>query len=125
MRRSKTFDEVFDQLYDLYKGKWIQVQVKKEGLLLSDFAIHVEDLEIRPLENQRLLKKMGLSRKDKLGAMVFKGNHKPGEKAVESLNIPFKLGFDTVDAYFIKNNVAITSCGFEFKIKGISRMRIS
>ncbi len=122
---TKTFDEVFDQLYYSFKGKWIQIQIKKEGLILSDFTVCVTDLEIRPLEDRTLLKKMGLSRKDKLGSMVIKGTNTPGGKVIDCLNIPFKLGFDTVNARFTKANVSIGTCGFEFKIKQVSRAKIS
>lgn len=125
MKITKTFDEIFDQLHHLYKNKWIEVQVKKDGLLLSHFSVHVKGIEIRPLEDQKLRRRLGLKSKDKLGAIVILGSHSQQGTAQESLNIPFKLGFDTMDAHFMQSNVSIESCELEFVLRKLSSSEVS
>lgn len=117
MNNPKTFEEVFERLYQLYQGRWIQVQIKKAGLSLSKFHILVHKLQIRPLENQQLRKNLGLNRREKLGSIVIFGSNVAGGKDLACLNIPFKLGFNTVDARFTKNQVTIKTCDFEFSFQ--------
>ncbi|AZR74625.1 hypothetical protein BBF96_15330 [Anoxybacter fermentans] len=124
MKITKTFDEIFDQLHHLYKGKWIQIQVKKDGLILSNFSVQVKDLQIRPLEDKGLCRRLGLKRKEKLGSIVIKGSHTENGQVVDCLNIPFKLGFDTMDAHFLRKNVSIETCGFEFILRKLSPKEI-
>lgn len=124
MKTTRTFDEIFEQLHHLYKNKWIEVQVKKDGLLLSHFSIHVKAVEIRPLDDQKLRRRLGLKGKDQLGTIVIYGSHTFKGVAQESLNIPFKLGFDTMDAHFVQSNVSIESCGLEFLIRKLSSREV-
>lgn len=124
MNITKTFDDIFDQLHHLYKSHWIEVQVKKDGLLLSHFSIHVKDIEIRPLDDQKLRRRFDVKGKNRLGTIVILGSHTLKGVAHESLNIPFKLGFDTMDAHFVKSNVSIESCGLEFLIRKLSSREV-
>lgn len=114
MAITKTFDEIFEQLYHLYKEKWIQIEVKKANLVISNFRVYVKDLQIHPLDDKKFLKQMGLKKREKLGSMVIIGSSSHKGKVFNCLNIPFKLGFNTMDAHFVKNNVSIESCGFKF-----------
>lgn len=120
MNNLETFDEVFEQLYHLYQGRWIQVQTKRAGLTLSDFPMLVQKLQIRPLNSQQLRKKLSLNPQEKFGLIVIQGSTIPGGKITTCLNIPFKLGFNTVDARVTSNFVLIKTCGFEFSLSKLT-----
>lgn len=125
MKITKTFDDIFDQLYHLYKDKWIQVQVQEDGLTLSNFSVKVSDLQIKELKDKKLRKRLGLKRKEKMGSIVIKGSQSPNGKITDCVNIPFKLGMNTMDAHFVNNKVLIESCGFEFSMRKLSSKEIS
>ncbi len=124
MTITKTFDEIFDHLYNLYQGEWIQIQVKKDGLLISKFNAHVKDLKIRPLNNKHLQQSLGIKGKDKIGSMVIRGSHTLKGNIEDCLNIPFKLGYNTMDAHFVTQNASIETCGFEFVFRKLTSKEI-
>lgn len=117
---SRTFDEIFDQLHNIYKGEWVHIQVKKDGLILSNFYTHIRDLQIRPLDDKGWRKNLGLSRKDKLGSIVIQGSATSGGRPLETVQIPFKLGFETMVANFVRQSVEIETCGFEFAMRKLT-----
>ena len=121
---SRTFDEIFDQMHDLYKGEWVHIQVKKDGLKLSNFTTYVRDLKICPLDERTFRKNLGVNRKEKLGSIVISGSATPNSRAMEVTQIPFKLGFDTMVANFLRQNVQIETCGFEFAIRRLTSREI-
>ena len=120
MNKLKTFDEVFEQLYHLYQERWVQVQTKRAGLILSNFQMLIKKLQIRPVNNQKLKKNLSLNPQEKFGLIVILGSTIPGGKVRACLNIPFKLGFDTVDARLTNNHASIQTCGFEFNISKLT-----
>ena len=120
MEKLKTFDEVFEQLYHLYRGRWVQVQAKRAGLTLSTFQMLVKKLQIRPINDQKLQKTLSLNPQEKFGLIVILGSTIPGGKVKACLNIPFKLGFDTVDARLPDNHLSIKTCGFEFNLSKLN-----
>ncbi|MCK4260894.1 MAG: hypothetical protein KAX49_18090 [Halanaerobiales bacterium] len=124
MNIAKTFDEIFEQLHHLFQGEWIEIEVKKDGLLISKFNAHVKDLKIRPLHNKSLSRNLGIEGKNKIGIMVIIGSHTHNGKVTDCLNIPFKLGFDTMDAHFIHQNVLIETLGYEFTLHKLNAREI-
>lgn len=120
----KTFDDIFDQLHSLYKNEWVQIQVKKDGLTVSNFSTHVKDLKICPLEDRTFRRQLGLNRSDKLGSIVLLGGHTLNCKATETLHIPFKLGFDTMIAHINRGHAEIETCGFTFVLRKLTSREV-
>lgn len=124
MSMAKTFDDIFDQLHSLYKGEWVQVQVKKDGLTVSNFSTYVSDLKICPLDERSFRRHLGLNRSEKLGSIVVFGSHTPGGKTGETLQIPFKLGFNTMIAHITRGCAEIETCGFDFALRKLTSREI-
>lgn len=117
---TRTFDEIFDQLYSLYNGEWLHVEVKKDGFTLSNFHTYVRDIKICPLEDRELKRRLGMGRSDKLGSIIILGSHTVQGKPTDTLQIPFKLGFDTMTAHFTREQAEIETCGFEFSLRKLT-----
>lgn len=124
MSIAKTFDEIFDQLHNLYKGEWVQVQVKKDGLTVSTFSTHVNDLKICPLDDRAFRRYIGVNRSEKLGSIMLSGSHTPTGRAMETLQIPFKLGFNTMIAHITRGQSEIETCGFEFILRKLTSREV-
>lgn len=114
MKRLTTFEDVFNKLTDDYMGLKVEVETKQDNLNITNFTTTIDDIIIKPL-NKMQSKKWNKEGK-KIGLIVFK------EKSRKvSFNIPFILGFNTINAVFLKNGVIIKSLNMEFIIKKNNR----
>lgn len=110
MKRLTTFEDVFNKLTDDYMGQKVEVETRQDNLNITNFTTTIDDIIIKPL-NKMQGKKWNKEGK-KVGLIVFK------EKSRKvSFNIPFILGFNTMNAVFLKNGVIIKSLNMEFIIK--------
>lgn len=114
MKRLTTFEDVFNILTDDYMGLKVEVETRQDNLNITNFTTTIDDIIIKPL-NKMQSKKWNKEGK-KIGLIVFK------EKSRKvSFNIPFILGFNTMNAVFLKNGVIIKSLNMEFIIKKNNR----
>lgn len=110
MVQLSTFEEIFNKLYEDYKGEKVNVISKQDGVKIASFQTCIDRIDIKPL-NKRQSKKWNKNG-EKIGLIIIK------EKCSNNnFNIPFLLGFNTMRATFLKNGVIINSLKMEFVIK--------
>lgn len=115
MRKITTFEDVFNRLIKSFQGKMIEIKTKQSGINISHFSTHIDNIVIKPTakktDNKSTNKKTGV-----ISLQKKKGNH-----YTTVLNIPFILGFNTMQAYFTDNGALIKTLDLEFKIKKLSK----
>lgn len=120
MKKMTTFEDIFNRLASEYIGNQVEIITNQDGVEISNIRTKIRDIEIIPL-NKRKNKKWCKSGK-KVGLIKIRGNR--GIKS-SKINIPFLLGFNTMEAYFIKDRVNIKTYNMEFIIRKKGRKRQS
>ncbi|MFW6238359.1 MAG: hypothetical protein ACOC5A_03910 [Halanaerobiales bacterium] len=107
MEKITTFEDVFNKIIDSFKGQRVEIHTRQEGISLARLSTRVDRITINPAEDFSEKKKIGL-----ISLQRKVNNH--FETAV---NIPFILGFDTMQAYFTNQGSLIKTLNLEFKIR--------
>lgn len=115
MKRLTTFEDIFNLLLKDYRGFNVEVEIKQDGVQISCFRTTIDNIVIKPLEKRHQKKWVNKGRQ--VGLMVIKESYN------NNLNIPFILGFNTMDAVFLKNGVTISTLNLEFVIKKKSKQK--
>ncbi|MEC9488452.1 MAG: hypothetical protein UMV23_03095 [Halanaerobium sp.] len=115
MRKLSTFEDVFNRIHQEYLGQWVEIEVRINKVKLSHLAARLTRCQIKQL-------KEGILSGSKKGVIILKG--RIGRREVELVQIPFELGINTMTAYFIKSGAAISSLGFDFKIRKLGQAEI-
>lgn len=110
MLQLSTFEEIFNKLYDEYKDQKVKVTTKQEGIKISSFQTTIHKIEIKPLNKKQ--SKKWTNKENKVGLIIIKEKY-----SHNNFNIPFLLGFNTMDATFLSDGVIINSLNMEFVIK--------
>ncbi len=116
MKRLTTFEDIFNQLLKDYRGFTVEVETRQDGVRISRFQTNIDNIVIKPLTKQCY--KKWPTRGQKVGLIVIKEVF-----TNNNLNIPFLLGYNTMNAVFLKNGVTIKTLNLEFAIKKVSKQR--
>lgn len=110
MTNLSTFEDIFNKLIVDYQGQQVQVVTKQNGIPIANFRTTIDNIKIKPLKEGQAEKKIGL-------IIVNEKDNK------NNFNIPFTLGFNTMEGIFIKNSVIIRTLDMEFIIKRKNRKK--
>lgn len=113
MERLTTFEDIFNKLLEEYRGVEVEVVTKQDGLIISCFTTTLNNILIKPL-NKKQSKKWS-QQGEKIGLLVIEA-----KKNKNTFNIPFILGYNTMNAVFLSNGATIQTLELEFVIKKIS-----
>jgi len=116
MKRLTTFEDIFNQLLKDYRGFTVEVETRQDGVRISCFQTTIDNIVIKPLDKQ--YHKKWHTRGQKVGLITIKERFNNN-----NLNIPFILGFNTMNAVFLTNGVTIKTLNLEFTIKKLSKQR--
>ncbi|MGM0409863.1 MAG: hypothetical protein ACQEQF_03790 [Bacillota bacterium] len=112
MKKLSTFEDIFNKLIKDYINQEVEIESKQNGLKITKLKTKIKKIEIIPL-NKRKSKKWCKSNK-KVGLIKI-----TGRKLIKStvINIPFLLGFNTMEAHFTQKGVHIKTYNMEFVIR--------
>ncbi|ACL70946.1 hypothetical protein [Halothermothrix orenii] len=116
MKRLTTFEDIFNKLIKEYKGKRVEIQTSQNGVPIASLTTRIEDIVIKPVNRKKIKKWNSDGRK--IGLMVIQEKNKQNR-----ISIPFKLGYNTMEAIFLKNGVTIKSLDMKFIIKRYGRKK--
>jgi hypothetical protein len=111
MIRLNTFEDIFNKLMIEYRGKKVEINTRQDGVNIASFITTIDNIQIQPLN------KTQKDNRKKVGLIKIQNRKKTQKKT--SINIPFILGFNTMNAVFLKNGVTIKTMNMEFIIKKI------
>lgn len=113
MEKITTFEDVFNRMIETFKGTQVEVLTRREGISLSRLSTRVDRVTINPVECTANGKKIG----------VISIQKKINNHFETAANIPFILGFDTMQAYFTEKGSLIKTLDLEFKIRNTAEKK--
>lgn len=123
LQKLTTFENIFNQLIVNFKEKKIMSQLQQKGINFSNFTLKADKIEIKPLSDDNLVSywQNRFSHKysnAKIGQIIVSENSATAVN--KNITIPFILGFNTMEAYFQKTSVLISSLGFNYFLQQVS-----
>ena len=116
MKNLSTFEDIFNQLLKEYRGLDTIVEIRQANIKITKFATTIDHIFIKPLSQKQSQKwKKG---REKIGLIIIQQRDKKN-----TVQIPFILGFHTMNAVFIKNGVTIKTLNMEFIIRKNGKLR--
>lgn len=112
MTTLSTFEDIFNKLIVEYQNQQVTVLTKQNGIPIANFQTTIENIIIQPLEEN--------SSGNKIGLMVV--NEKNNKN---NFNIPFTLGFNTMEGIFIKDGAIIKTLDIEIIIRKRSKKKLA
>ncbi len=120
MKKLTTFEDIFNKLANEYIESEVEIESRQKGVEITKLKTKINKIEIIPL-NKKKSKKWCKTGK-KVGLIKISG-----KKRIKSatINIPFLLGFDTMEAYFSNKGVHIKTYNMQFIIRKKGRKKQS
>ncbi|MFW5991906.1 MAG: hypothetical protein ACOCQN_01795 [Halanaerobiaceae bacterium] len=106
MKTMTTFEDVFNELYSIFYQKTVQIIIRKNGMQLTSIITRVDQIKIKPAAN------CSDKTDHKTGMIIIQCKNK--NNYVPVVSIPFKLGFNTMNAFFNNKRALVRSFDVEF-----------
>lgn len=125
MTSMTNFEDIFNKLITRFKGLTINVSLKQNGLRMASFSFSPDSIKIKPLNKRndnfgkQTVHNDKLTKNKKIGLIIF--YEKQQEKLQKKLQIPFILGFNTMEATFSSKGATINSLGINIIIQNTKK----
>ena len=110
MKRLSTFEDIFNKLLQDYRGVETVVEIRQDQIKITNFITTIDRISIKPLSKKQSQK--WTKGCEKIGLMIIQQRNQKN-----TVHIPFILGFNTMNAVFMKKGVIIKTLNMEFIFK--------
>ncbi|MFW6266283.1 MAG: hypothetical protein ACOC21_01830 [Halanaerobiales bacterium] len=112
MKKLSNFEDIFNKIIKEFQGKEVEISSRQDGVNITTMTSTIVSVRIKPLSKRK--SKKWNKKGQKVGLIIISGRKKWRKTKI---NIPFLLGYNTMEAVFLKKGATIKTFDMEFTIK--------